>query len=57
MDFFALGWGRGEGLMWEDLFVQEFFMRERNFDEGGAGFSSIKKKIEKIKTFCSTGSN
>ena len=47
MDFFALGWGRGEGLMWEDLFVQEFFMRERNFDEGGAGFSSIKKKLRK----------
>ena len=31
----------GEGVTREDLSVEEFFMREENIHEGGAGFSSI----------------
>ena len=35
--------------MWEDLYMDEFVMGEDNFNEGGAGFSSIiLKKNEKI---------
>ena len=43
------GWS-WEGVTWEDLFMGEFIMREENFHEGGAGFSSIikKKNNEKI---------
>ena len=46
------GSGPGEGVMWEDLSMEEFIMRKENFHEGGAGFSSIieknKKNNEKI---------
>ena len=31
----------GEGVMWEDLSMEEFIMREENFHEGASGFSSI----------------
>ena len=34
----------GEGVTWEDLSLEEFIMREENFHERDAGFSSIKKK-------------
>ena len=37
----GVGTGRGEEVMWEDLSIEEFFMREENFHEGSAGFSSI----------------
>ena len=41
-DFFGLG-GRveGEGVRWEDISMQELLMIEENFNERGAGFSSI----------------
>jgi len=32
--------GNKDGFTWEDLFIEEFIMREENFHEGGAGFSS-----------------
>ena len=42
---FQVGNGFGEGVTLEDLSIKEFIMREENFHEGGAGFStSIKKK-------------
>ena len=37
-------WGEGElgeGITWEDLSMDEFIMREENFLEGCAGFSSV----------------
>ena len=34
------GVGREE-VTWEDLSMEEFIMREENFHEGAAGFSSI----------------
>ena len=39
-------WGSGEGAIWEDLSLEEYFMVEEKFNEKGAGFSSItiKKK-------------
>ena len=51
-DFFGLGWGWGEGAMWEDLLLEEYVMGEEKFNEKGGGFSSItiKKKNEKINT-------
>ena len=52
-EFFALGCGdgsRGEGYM-GGSFHGEMFMREDNFHEGGAGFSRIIKKNEKINQF------
>ena len=37
-----LGWEWvGERVPWEDLFIEEFIMREKNFHEEGVGFSSI----------------
>ena len=36
--------GLGEGVTWEDLSTEEFGMREKNFYEGSAGFSSIIEK-------------
>ena len=33
--------GLGEGLTWLDLSMEEFIIREENFHEGSAGFSSI----------------
>ena len=49
----GLGVDQGEGVMFEDLPTEEFIMREENFQEKGAGFSSINfvfnKKIIKIK--------
>ena len=35
------GDGSGEGIMWEDLSMEEFFTREENIHERGAGFFSI----------------
>ena len=43
VDFSSDG-GEGSGITWEDLSVEEFIMGEENFDELGAGFSSIIKK-------------
>ena len=45
--------GDGSGVKWEDLSMEEFIMREENFHEGGAGFSSIikKKNNKKINNF------
>ena len=41
-DCFGLGGiVEGRGVTWEDLSMEEFFMGEENFNEGGAGFSSI----------------
>jgi len=31
----------GREFTWEDLSMEEFFMRGENFHEGGAGFSNI----------------
>ena len=40
--FSRCGGGRsGEGVTWEDLSTEEFIMREENFHEKGARFSSI----------------
>ena len=41
-DFFGLG-GRveGGGVTWEDISMEKLLMGEENFNEGGAGFSSI----------------
>ena len=42
--------GGGEklkGVTWEDLSMEECVMGEENFNERGAGFSSIIKKIMK----------
>ena len=39
---FCVGMGvQVEGTMWEDLSMEEYIMKEENFHEGGAGFSSI----------------
>ena len=35
------GTGWGEGITWDDLSMEEFIMREENFHDGAAGFSSI----------------
>ena len=42
-DVFALGVGigRDDGVIWEDSSMDEFIMREENFHEGGAGFTSV----------------
>ena len=43
-------WGSGEGAIWEDLSLEEYFMGEEKFNEKGAGLSSItiKKNNENI---------
>ena len=42
-------WGSGEGAIWEDLSLEEYFMGEEKFNEKGAVFSSITiKKTMKI---------
>ena len=42
--------GGGDGVTWQDLSIEEFFMEEEDFYEGGTGFSSIvKKKQSEIK--------
>ena len=43
-------WGSGEGAIWEDLSLEEYFMGEEKFNEKGAGISSItiKKNNENI---------
>ena len=49
-DFFLVwGWGLGKGAMWEDLSLEEYVVGEENFNEKGAGFSSItiKKTMKK----------
>jgi len=33
--------GHGEEITWDDLSMEEFFMREENLDEGGAEFPKI----------------
>ena len=50
-DFLVWVWGSGEGAIWEDLSLEEYFMGEEKFNEKGAGFSSItiKKKQWKCK--------
>ena len=44
--FFVWVWGSGEGAIWEDLSLEEYFMGEEKFNEKGVGSSSItiKKK-------------
>ena len=32
---------RGGGVTWKDISMEELLMGEENFNEGGAGFSSI----------------
>ena len=41
-DFFCSG-GKfeGEGVTWEDISMEKLVMGKENFNEGGAGFSSI----------------
>ena len=39
--------GREEEAAWEDLTVEEFFMAEENFHEGGQDFVAFFKKNEK----------
>ena len=46
-DFFVWAWGSGEGAIWEDLSLEEYFMGEEKFNEKGAGFSSITFKKTK----------
>ena len=36
------GWGEGD--MWEDISLEEYFMGEEKFNEKGAGISSITIK-------------
>ena len=51
--FLVWVWGSGEGAIWEDLSLEEYFMGEDKFNGKGAGFSSItikKKKTMKKKT-------
>ena len=46
-EFFGLG-GRVEGGgTWGDISIEKLFMGEENFNEGGAGFSSIICKTMK----------
>ena len=49
--FLVWVWGSGEGGIWEDLSLEEYFMGEEKFNEKGAGLSSItiKKKQWKYK--------
>ena len=48
--WFGGGGEKLKGVKWEDLSMEEFVMGEENFNEGGAGFSSIiKKKQQKNK--------
>ena len=42
------GVGRGDGIMSDDLPMEELTMRDESFHEGALGFSSIIKKKEKI---------
>ena len=39
--FLVWVWGSGEGAIWEDLSLEEYFMGEEKFNEKGAGLSSI----------------
>ena len=39
--FFGLGGRVGGGGTWEDISMEELLIGEENFNEGGAGFSSI----------------
>ena len=39
--FFFGGGGVVEGVVWEDLSMEEFVMGEQNFNELGTGFSCI----------------
>ena len=47
------GGGSGDGVTWEDLSMEEFFLKEENIHEGGAGFSSIIKnnQLEVMSSF------
>ena len=42
--------GSGEGAIWEDLSLEEYFMGEEKFNEKGAGFSSITVKKQEAKS-------
>ena len=42
--FLVWVWGSGEGAIWEDLFLEEYFMGEEKFNQKGAGLSSITIK-------------
>ena len=47
--FLVWVWGSGEGAIWEDLSLEEYFMGEEKFNEKGTGLSSITiKKTMKI---------
>ena len=47
-DFFWVWmWSSGEGAIWEDLSLEEYFVEEEKFNEKGAGFSSITIKQKK----------
>ena len=39
--FFCLGGDLRGGVTWEDIYMEKLVMGEENFNEGGAGFSSI----------------
>ena len=49
-DFLVWVWGSGEGAIWEDLSLEEYFRGEEKFNEKGAGRSSItiKKNNENV---------
>ena len=40
----GMGVGKGGGVTWEDLFMEEFFVREDNFYEGAQDFSALFKE-------------
>ena len=50
-DFFGLGGGLRGRVTWDDISMEKLFMREENFNEGSAGFSSIILKINMKKFF------
>ena len=41
-------WGSGEGITWEDLYMEEFIMMERNFKKGALDFQHYFKKTMRI---------
>ena len=47
--FLVWVWGSGEGAIWEDLFLEEYFMGEEKFNQKGAGLSSITIKKQTMK--------
>ena len=47
--FLVWVWGSGEGTIWEDLFLEEYFMGEEKFNQKGTGLSSITIKKQTMK--------